>query len=220
MTLDAELRFLKTLARNNNRDWFERNKPKYLDAKSHFEEFIGLLLTEMSKFDTSVTGLQPRKVIFRIYRDVRFSKDKRPYKTNMGASISAAGKGIGRTGYYIHIEPGGKSMAAGGMYMPESGDLAKVRQEIDYNGAKLEKIMKGKSFRKTFGDFWDEDKLKKMPKGYPKDHRYIEWLKLKSFIVIHEFPDKEVLSPGFVRKVANAFQLLKPLNDFMDEALS
>src|SRR6478735_6405172 len=119
MDFKAIFKFLKALSKNNNRDWFEKNKGEYLLAKEHFEKFVTGLLHETIKFQPALKGLDPKKLTFRIYRDVRFSKDKKPYKTNMGASFSATGKGMGRPGYYLHIEPGNKSFIAGGLYMPE-----------------------------------------------------------------------------------------------------
>src|SRR5882672_3232054 len=111
-------KFLKSVAKNNNREWFEKNKPVYLEAKSSFEDFLEALHKELVKVDESLGGLIPRKQGFRIYRDVRFSKDKRPYKTNMGAGFSPNGKMEQEAGFYIHFEPGNKNMIAGGMYMP------------------------------------------------------------------------------------------------------
>lgn len=213
------LTFLKLLSKNNNRDWFEKNRPKYLIAKEEFEIFITDLLEDLKRFDGSLTGLEPKKLIFRIYRDVRFSKDKKPYKINFGAGVSSKGKGLGHPGYYLHIEPGGKSFAAGGLFMPEPEILAKVRQEIDYNGKALEKIMNNKKFKSLYKDFWNEDKLKTAPKGYPKDHLYVEWLKLKSFIVTHEFPDAVVTDKNFRKKLVDAFKTVKTLNDFLKQSL-
>ncbi|HEX5171579.1 MAG TPA: DUF2461 domain-containing protein [Cyclobacteriaceae bacterium] len=217
--MEKTIAFLKSLSKNNNREWFEKNKPKFLIAKEEFELFVTALVNEVTKFDGSLMGLDPKKFIFRIYRDVRFSKDKRPYKTNFGAGISSNGKGLGRPGYYLHVEPGGKSFVAGGLYMPEPEILGKVRQEIDYSGDELRKIMSNKKFKNLYRDFWDEDKLKTMPKGYPKDHRYIDWLKLKSFIVTHELSDTKVLDKKFVKTASDAFKTLKPLNDFLKQAI-
>jgi len=217
--MEKTLTFLKSLARNNNREWFEKNKPKFLEAKEEFEIFISKLLDELMKFDESLTGMDSKKFIFRIYRDVRFSKDKRPYKTNFGAGISAKGKGLGHPGYYLHIEPGGKSFVAGGLYMPEAELLANVRQEIDYNGKLLVKIMNDKKFKSLYKDFWNDDKLKTSPKGYPKEHPHVEWLKLKSFIVTHELSDTVVKDKKFLKKVADAFKALKPLNDFLKQSI-
>ncbi|HEY3405830.1 MAG TPA: DUF2461 domain-containing protein [Ohtaekwangia sp.] len=214
------LKFLKDLARNNNREWFEKNKPKYLIAKEEFEKVTTALLQEMIGFDESLAGLDPKKLIFRIYRDVRFSKDKRPYKNNMGAAFSAAGKGLGTPGYYFQIQPGGESFVAIGLFQPVPEILAKVRQEIDYNGDQLTKIFKEKKFKSNFSKFWDEDALKTVPKGYAKDHPHIDWLKLKSFIVIHNFTDSEVADKKFLKKTVDVLKSAKPLNDFLKEALA
>lgn len=210
--------FLKAIAKNNNRQWFEKNKPKYLEAKTLFDDFVEALHKELLKFDESLAGLNPRKLSFRIYRDVRFSKDKRPYKVNMGAGLSAHGKMEQEPGYYIHIEPG-KSFMAGGFYMPNPENLAKIRQEIDYNTKDFLKILNNKKFKKYFVGLDDFDKLKTAPKGYPKEHAHIDLLKNKSFIVTHYFTDKEVLDKKFVKTSAEVAKAIKPLNDFLLNAL-
>lgn len=213
------LKFLKDISKNNDRVWFEKNKERYLEAKQSFEDFVGELLKEMTKFDEGLAGLDPKKLPFRIYRDVRFSKDKRPYKTNMGAGFSPNGKLVQEPGYYIHIEPG-KSFIAGGIYMPDKDLLAKVRQEIDYNAEKLNRILNNKAFKKLFKGFDDFDKLKTMPKGYPADHPHIELLKHKSFIVSHAFTDTQVNDKKFLKSAAAIAKTIKPLNDFIKEAMS
>lgn len=220
MKFEPILKFLADLSKHNNREWFEKNKGRYLEAKDEFGVFITGLLNEALKFDNSLSGLDPKKIAFRIYRDVRFSKDKRPYKTNMGAAFSAVGKGLGLPGYYLHIEPGNKSFVAGGLFMPEPANLAKVRQEIDYNASQLVKIFSDKKFSHTFGKFWDEDKLKRAPKGFEETHKHIEWLKLKSFIVNHKFKDAEVKNAKFLTAVVQSFKMLKPLNTYLTEALA
>ena len=220
MDLEFILKFLKDIARHNDREWFEKNKGRYLEAKQSFEGVVGGVLKELVKFDDGIAGLDPKKLPFRIYRDVRFSKDKRPYKTNMGAGFSPNGKLVQEPGYYLHIEPGNKSFAAGGIYMPDAGNLAKIRQEIDYNSKDLKKIFQSKKFRKYFTDFDEFDKLKTAPKGYPKDHADIEWLKLKSFIVSIPFTDKQVTDKKFISMVANSCREIKPLNDFIREAIA
>ena len=148
MNFNNTLDFLKKLSRNNNREWFEKNKPRYLEIKDEFDLFVSDVLQEMIIFDESLAGLNPKKLTFRIYRDVRFSKDKTPYKTNISAGISPAGKGMGVPGYYFQIEPGNKSMVAAGMYQPSPENLAKIRQEIDYSGDQLVNILKEKKFKK------------------------------------------------------------------------
>ncbi len=219
MDLKIILSFLNAIAKNNNRDWFEKNKSKYLEAKLHFEDFLESLHMELLTFDDSLAGLNPRKQGFRIYRDVRFSKDKRPYKLNMGAGFSAHGKMDQEPGYYIHIEPG-KSFVAGGIYMPDAERLSKIRQEIDYNTGDFVKILKDKKFKKLFPSLDDFDKLKTAPKGYAKDHPHLDLLKNKSFVVSHRFTNADVTSKSFVKKVANTCKTLKPLNDFLGEAIA
>ncbi|MBL7851732.1 MAG: DUF2461 domain-containing protein [Cyclobacteriaceae bacterium] len=213
------LKFLSALKKHNDRVWFEKNKGQYLQARENFEVFVTRLHGELVSFNPDLAGLDPRKLPFRIYRDVRFSKDKSPYKVNMGAGISPGGKMMQEPGYYIHIEPG-KSFIAGGMYMPEPSNLSKIRQEIDYNGDQLEKIMKHKSFKKWFEGFDDFDKMKTIPKGYPKDHPRADWLKHRSYIVSHNFTDKEVKDKKFLKKVVEACKVMKPLNEFLRDAMA
>lgn len=214
------LKFLKDLAKNNRRDWFEKNKPRYIELKNRFDDFLEEVHAGLVKFDSSLASLNPKKIAFRIYRDVRFSKDKRPYKTNMGAGFSSRGKMEQEPGYYIHIEPG-KSFIAGGLYMPDPPNLAKVRQEIDYNPDRLLRVLNDKKFKKLFKDgLGDWDKLKTAPKGYPKDHPHIDLLKNKSFVVSHYFTDEEVTSKNFVKTVVEISKSIKALNDFLAEAIA
>jgi len=220
MDFNHILKFLKAIARNNNRDWFGKNKSNYLQAKEMFHDFLAALLKEIIKFDPDLAGLNPKKLAFRIYRDVRFSKDKRPYKVNMGAGFSPGGKMMQEPGYYIHIEPGNKSFLAGGMYMPDASNLSKIRQEIDYNFEGFNKVLKSKKFKSWFPQLDDFDKLKTAPKGYTNDHPHLEYLKHKSYIVSHPFSDKEVLDKKFVHKVAEGCKALKPLNDFLNQAMA
>ena len=219
MNFPLIFKFLKSVAKNNNREWFEKNKPVYLEAKSSFEDFLEALHKELVKIDESLGSLNPRKQGFRIYRDVRFSKDKRPYKTNMGAGFSRNGKMEQEPGYYIHIEPG-KSFIAGGMYMPNPENLAKIRQEIDYNAAKFLKILNRKEFKKYFDGLSDWDRVKTSPKGYSKDHPHIDLLKNKSFTVSCTFTDAEVNDKNFVKKVAVIGKSIKQLNDYLKEAVA
>ena len=220
MNFPLIFKFLKDIAKNNNREWFEKNKPVYLEAKSSFEDFLENLHKELLKFDESLSGLNPRKQSFRIYRDVRFSKDKRPYKTNMGAGFSPNGKMEQEPGYYIHFEAGNKNMVAGGMYMPSPENLAKIRQEIDYNPKGLLKILNEKEFKKYFKGLSDWDRVKTAPKGYPKDHPHIDLLKNKSFTVSHSFTDTEVKDKNFVKKVAVISKSIKRLNDYLRDAVA
>ncbi len=220
MDFNRILKFLKAIAKNNNREWFEKNKDTYLDSKQLFEDFIESLLKELSKFDKGLIGLNPKKLPFRIYRDVRFSKDKRPYKVNMGAGFSPGGRMIQEPGYYIHIEPGNKSFIAGGFYQPDAIHVAKIRQEIDYNFKAIDKVLKDKKFKSYYKELDDFDKLKTAPKGYPKDHPQVEILKHKSFIVTHNFSDKEVVDKNFMNEVVEGCRIVMPFNSFLRQAIA
>jgi uncharacterized protein (TIGR02453 family) len=220
MNLEFILKFLKDLAKHNDRAWFEKNKPRYLEAKQGFEDVVGLLLKELAKFDAGLGNLDPKKLPFRIYRDVRFSKDKSPYKTNMGAGFSPNGKLVQEPGYYLHIEPGNKSFVAGGIYMPDAANLGKIRQEIDYNVDGINKILKAKKFKSLYKGLDDFDKLKTMPKGYSKDHPALDLLKHKSFIVSRPLTDKQVTDKKFVKLFTESAKVIKPLNDFLKEAIA
>jgi uncharacterized protein (TIGR02453 family) len=220
MDFSIIFKFLKDLAKNNERAWFEKNKPKYLQAKDNFDQFIAKLLHELTEYDQSLAGLDPKKITFRIYRDVRFSKNKLPYKSNMSAGISPRGKMVDEPGVYLHIQPGNKSFVAAGLWMPQPEPLGKIRQEIDYNGTALTKIMADKKFKKMYGSFETEYALKNIAKGYDKDHPMAEWLKLKSFVVSHYFTDEEVKDKKFLKTVINTYKIAKPLNDFLKEAIA
>ena len=221
MIRKSTLDFLATLKKNNNRDWFDKNKENYLAARQNMEEFADELIASISKFDKRIAGLTPKDCLFRIYRDVRFSKNKDPYKTNMGASINAGGKKAMTSGYYMHIESG-KSFLAGGKWQPPADELKKIRQEIDFNGKKFHKIIEHKEFKKYFGKFDESEgyKLSRPPKGYDKDHPDIELLKFNSYIVWHEYGNQEVLSKNFAGEISKGAKIMKPLIDFLNEAIS
>lgn len=211
--------FLNKIKKNNNRDWFEKNKGLYIAAKDDVEKSVEAVLAGVRAFDKRIgADLTAKKCMFRIYRDVRFSKDKRPYKTNLGASINPGGKSAIAPGYYIHIEPG-KAFLAGGLWMPPAPELAKIRQEIDYNLAEFKKIVNDKNFKKTFGTIDQEDKLVTAPKGYPKDHEGIEFLKLKSFVVVAEINEKDVMSKNFAKSATTIFKTMLPLVNFLQRAI-
>ena len=212
------LKFLQSIARNNNRAWFEKNKPAYLQAKEAFDQFLEKLLEELIKFEEGLAGLNPKKLAFRIYRDVRFSKDKRPYKVNMGAGFSPGGKMIQEPGYYLHIEPGNKSLLAGGLYMPDANNVAKIRQEIDYNFKEFKKIIDNKDFKKYFGEISGE-KLARPPKGYDAENPAIEYLKHKSFLMYQKINEKDLLKSGVEKQLIQSFKAMKPFNDFMNRAM-
>lgn len=219
MIHESTITFLKKLKKNNNREWFEKNRLMYEAAKSDVEKNVGVVLAAAKQFDKRISGdLEARKCMFRIYRDVRFAKDKRPYKNNLGASFNPGSKNANLPGYYMHIEAGG-AFLAGGIWQPPAPELAKIRQEIDYNLDEFKKIINDKSFRKYFGSLEQEDKLVTAPKGYPKDHPAIEFLKLKSFIAVAPLSDKELHSPQFTKTAITIFKAMLPLNQFIQRAL-
>jgi uncharacterized protein (TIGR02453 family) len=210
--------FLVRLKDNNNREWFNENKETYLEAKGLFEQFINELIPSIRSFDPTIDMITAKDCTFRIYRDVRFSKDKSPYKTNMGAYIVRGGKGSPHPGYYIHVEPG-QSFLAGGVYMPPGDVLKKVREEVMYNFESFVKIISDKSFKETFGDMDDENKLVNPPKGFPKDFEGIDFLKFKSYVVMHPVSDELLTKDDFLAYSTDVFKKFFPLKDFLNEAL-
>ncbi|OQX78277.1 MAG: TIGR02453 family protein [Bacteroidetes bacterium 4484_249] len=218
MNMKTVLDFLTSLRENNTRNWFNDNKAKYETAKKEFEDLLNLLIPAVYNFDPFIGTITPKQCIFRIYRDVRFSKDKSPYKTNMGGFISKGSRNGGFAGYYVHIEPG-KSFLGGGLYMPASDDLKKVRQEILYNIEEFKKIISKKTFKKTFKEI-EGEKLKRPPKDFPADFPDIELLKYKSYVVLHELTDKKILSTGFNNYIIDVFKEMYPLNKFLNTVLS
>jgi uncharacterized protein (TIGR02453 family) len=216
--MQKTLHFLKTLKSNNNREWFEVNKSSYLEAKEEFELFVDKLIKGVHKFDKKVSAdLKAKDCVFRIYKDVRFSKDKSPYKNNMGASINPGGKKSLLAGYYFHFEPGA-SFLAGGVYMPMPDILQSIRQEIDYNAEPLLKILKSASFKKHFKGLDQEDKLKNPPKGFDKEHPLVEILKNKHFIVSHPISDKDLLEKNAEVKIIEGFKAMHPFLEYLREA--
>ncbi|MCW3104524.1 MAG: hypothetical protein JWO09_2964 [Bacteroidetes bacterium] len=209
--------FLSKLKKNNSKEWFDKNRPEYEIAKNDYKEFIQELINTIGKFDPAVKALEPKHCVFRINRDIRFSNDKTPYKVNMGASIAPGGKKSITPGYYIHIQPGA-SFLAGGMWQPPAPQLSAIRQEIDYNTPEFKKLTGNKDFKKYFGALSDEDKVKTSPKGYDKGHPEIESLKLKSFIMVHDLKDKEVLSKDFIKHCEAVFKAMLPMNKFLRRA--
>ena len=214
----ATVKFLRDLKKNNNKPWFEKNKSVYLDAKEDMETFVQQVIDGLGKIDPDIAPLQPKDCVYRIYRDVRFSKDKTPYKTNMGASLNRGGKKMPTAGYYFHCEPG-RNLVGGGLWMPQAPELNKVRQEIDYNFAEWQKILKAPSFRKVFPEGLDqEDMLSRPPKGYDEENPAIEFLKLKSFIVTRTLSDAEMQSRSALKEILKTFGAMKEFIYFLNRA--
>lgn len=214
------LEFLKELVDNNNRDWFQANKERYDKARENVIELAATVITKLHKIDPTVSAdLDPKKCVMRIYRDIRFSKNKTPYKNNFGISLPTQGSKLGGVEYYLQIQPG-KSFIAGGYWMPEAEHLKAIRQEIDYNANDLKRIIDDDGFVKLFGDFRAQDQLKTTPKGYDADNENIDLLKLKSFIVSHPLKDKEVTSGRAADDIVDICGKLYPLNVFLKNALA
>jgi uncharacterized protein (TIGR02453 family) len=213
----STLDFLTAIERNNNRDWFIANRSLYLEAKDNFESFVQELINKIITFDPILKGLEVKNCVYRLNRDIRFSNDKSPYKSHLGAFIVRGGKKNGDkfAGYYFHIEPG-KSIIAGGAYMPPAPWLSAIREKISETPDEFIDIINSKKFKKYFGKI-EGEKLKKMPKGYPADHPQIELLKYKSYLIMNEVPDKKVLSDDYFDYVIEVFRAMKPFNDYLNE---
>jgi uncharacterized protein (TIGR02453 family) len=213
------LDFLKELVDNNNREWFQANKERYDKARENLIELTTSLISKVHQIDPGVSAdLDPKKSVMRIYRDIRFSKNKTPYKSNFGVSIPSHGLKLGGVEYYLQIQPG-KSFIAGGYWMPEAEHLKAIRQEIDYNAADLKKIIDEPGFVKLFGEFRKQEQLKTVPRDYNADNENIELLKLKSFVVFHQLIDKEVQSATAAEDIAGLCSKIYPLNVFLKNAI-
>lgn len=218
MLLSSTIQFLNDLSANNNREWFATNKVAYEIARADFLAFAAQLIARIGEFDEPIARLQAKDCVFRINRDVRFSKDKSPYKNNMGIWLTGNGKKSNDAGYYLHLEPTGDTFLAGGLYMPQSADLKKVRQEIDYHGKELRDIITHPDFVQYFGTM-SGNKLKKAPKDYSPEHPDIELLKHTDFLAYQSLPIALFSSSKCLDQIAASFRAMKPLNDFLTRAI-
>ena len=216
MNLDSKIpQFLKLLVVNNNREWFNDNKVFYLEAKSLFEDFIQAQIHEISKFDEQVKGLQAKDCSFRIYRDLRFSKDKTPYKIHFSAYMARGGRKSPFSGYYTHVEPD-NNLIAGGLHNPESSVLKLVRIAIYENPRVFENIINQKQFKSVFPKIYG-DQLKSAPRGFRKDFDKLELIRFKSYDFFHFVTDEALVSEAFFDKSLQAFKLLLPLNNYFNK---
>jgi len=214
------IKFLSQLKQNNNKPWFDAHRAQYEAARIDFQNFIQLVIDELQRWDTTITGTTARACLFRINRDVRFSNDKTPYKTAMGASIKRDGKKSGFAGYYFHCEPGA-SFVGGGLWLPDAASLKAVRQEIDYNWPEFQPIITEKTFKKAFGDLYKgaDQSVQTAPKGYQKENAAIGYLKLKSFIAEATITNEELAKATLHKKTVSAFKALQPMLNFINRAL-
>lgn len=213
------LHFIKELSANNDRNWFAVHKQEYEAAKADVLTFISALIPLLAAIDPAFPkDSPPKKHLMRIYRDIRFSKDKRPYKNNFGIYFSINGKGGNEPGYYINISPG-NCFFAGGYWMPDATDLKKIREEIDYDQEGFLAIIENKQFSSVF-KLDEEDTLKKAPKGYATDHPLIDILKLKSFSAIYPIDDEAFSRPDILEKIRFAFEQIYPFILFLRAAIA
>ena len=221
MLQHSTLKFLKDLKKNNNKPWFDAHRKEYDAAKNDFTIFIQSVIDKHAKSDPTIKSIAAKDCMFRINRDIRFSKDKSPYKTNMGAYISKGGKKSIYAGYYFHCEPG-QAFVGGGLWMPMPPELNKVRQEIDYNLAAFKKIINAKKFKAVYKDLSHDPEyvLSRVPKGYEADNPAAEFLKMKSFVALAPVKDTDLTSKDLLKKTTAAFEALQPLIDFVNESLS
>jgi uncharacterized protein (TIGR02453 family) len=218
MISNETFRFLKELKLNNNREWFDENRVIYTKLRKDFEDFIGLVIAEISKFDRDASQTTAKASVFRINRDTRFSNNKLPYKTNFGAFIAMGGrKGI-NGGYYIHVEPG-ECFLAGGIYMPSGPMLKAIRMEIFDNIQEFKEIIQAPDFVKHFGKRLGDEQLKSAPRGFPKDFPDMDYLKYKHYTVLKNEPDTIYQNPGFIREVIEVFRAMAPFNRFLNHAV-
>lgn len=218
MELQFVYDFLSDLAKHNKKEWMDDNKKRYLEAKGIIIDLVAQVIEKTSVFDPTLEGIDPKKTLFRINRDIRFSKNKDPYKTNFGASIVDGGRRSGNPGYYIHIMPE-NNFVGGGVYQPAPDILSKVRQEIDYSGDEFRAIIDDKKFNSIYPKAHDEDKLKTAPKGYPKDHENIDLLQLKHYVFMHTVSNKQMNADNVVEMIAESFQVLHPFIEFLRRAM-
>jgi len=211
--LTPTLDFLDELRVHNHKAWFDQNRPAYEVAREAFERFIAAIIDEF-RAANQLRELAAKDCIFRMNRDVRFSKDKSPYKTNFGALIGPGGRKSMQDGYYISIEPRGQSLIAGGWYMPQGPQLAKFRKAIDRDASELKKIMRAKAFVQHFGTL-EGEKLKTAPQGYDREHPEIELLRLKQITVMEHLSDEAVLAPDFPRRTVAACRAMRPFLNYL-----
>ncbi|MCP4310560.1 MAG: DUF2461 domain-containing protein [Bacteroidetes bacterium] len=217
--MDQIFAFLNDLARNNTREWFTENKGRYQESLEQFREMATSLIAGISSFDPTLDGIDAKQSIFRIYKDVRFSKDKSPYKTHFGCWMTKGGRKSTDAGYYFHLEPG-KSFAAAGVWMPPAEQLKLIRQEILYNPEAYFKIINDPLLQKKYERDGTEDKLKRGPAGFPQDSPHIDELKYKHHIFSRHYKDPELNNSKVSSLLADDFRGLYPLVNYLNHAMS
>lgn len=217
MNIAGILDFLKLLAANNNREWFQQHKSDYLKIQADFEDLLGAVITRISSFDESIAHVHPSECTYRIYRDTRFSPDKTPYKNHIGGYINARGKKSNHCGYYIHLEPGNCMLAGGSWCMP-SAMLRAVRQSVCDNIDEYRSIVEDDAFRKYFPVI-GESRLKTLPKGFPKDFPFPQYIQCKDYTVTYHIPDSFFENSDFMDEIVRVFMQLKRFADFTNDTI-
>ena len=220
MLQPSTIKFLKDLKKNNSKEWFDKNRKVYEAAKDDFASLVNNVINQFGKKDASIATLTAKDCMFRINRDVRFSKDKSPYKTNLGAAFTKGGKKAIVAGYYFHCEPG-QAFVGGGLWMPDADVVKKVRQEIDYSFDEFSKIIKNKKFIAQYKnlEITDETSLTREPKGYEKNNPAIQFIKLKSWLAMSSLTDAELTDKNLTKKIVAAFEALQPLIEFLNRGI-
>ena len=217
MKAEIIFRFLKDIAVHNDREWFNANREEWDQAKAEFEHFLATVIARISLFDDTVTHLQPKDCMYRIYRDIRFSSDKSPYKRHIGGYINSKGKKSAHSGYYIHLEPGNCMICSGSIYV-SSEMLKAIRRSVYDNMDEYREIVEDKAFKQYFPTIGFEH-LKSAPVGYPKDYPYIDYLKCKDYSVSMPVADSFFDAPDLLDKLDDIFRQMKRLNDFINETI-
>lgn len=216
-SLKPSLAFLDDLSRHNNKAWFDAHRPAYEAARGAFEQFIDGLI-DVFRASDDLRDLRAKDCLARIYRDVRFARDKSPYKTNFGALVAPGGWKTTAHGYYLSLQPHGQSMVAGGLYAPTPKQLDQFRQAIHTNPAPFKKLIRAKAFVEAFGTV-EGERLKTAPKGYDREHPELALLQLKQITVIHRFTDREVLAPDFARQAVAQCRAMRPFLNYLKDTL-
>jgi uncharacterized protein (TIGR02453 family) len=211
------LSFLKDIEANNMREWFDQNREQYDVTRKKFLAVANLLIHEIRQFDDEIPPLNAKDCIFRIFRDVRFSNDKRPFKTNYGCFIARGGRKSGFAGYYLHLQPN-ECFLSGGIYMPPPEQLQAIRQEIFYNPQNYIDLINNKVFKSTYTTEY-ADKLKTAPKGYPKDWEHLDLIRNRNYAFGHKVEESELFAPDFINKAIEQFKIIYPLNRYLNKAI-
>jgi uncharacterized protein (TIGR02453 family) len=212
--------FLAGLKAHNRKSWFESHRAEYEVLRAEFEELVQEVILRVARFEPEVADVTPRECIYRIYRDVRFSKDKSPYKTHFGAGVGPAGKKGGNESYYSHVDAAGKVVVAGGAYMPDARQLLAIRRAIADDPRRFVAIVTAPSFRRHFGGLNDEERLQRPPRGFDCEHPAMEWLKLKRYVAWSERPVSKLGTKKLAAYVADECKALHPLAAWLRKALA